>query len=592
MPTKFFRPFGLFILLAALAILVSVAAAPVYAVAVGPGGVGINAGLWLKADAGAFTDAAGTTLAANGQNVQHWHDQWTRNVHVTNTSAGISPNWVSASSTFNFNPSLDFNAGDELASAANVSPFTATGNNSELFIVMNYSSTYADLVGANDSAATAVSGSTRGDWPDWMVFSNAPFMWTYYGNFGGLFGTAPVNNNNQPYLVDYSSTHTSGSNGTMTFTVDGKNGGSGGYNVDLGLYNFVVGENGGDNAIHDGNNAEIVMYNANLTSAQRNQVRSYLAAKYGITLGNNAASVNYTASDGSTIFWTGSGTYQNDVAGIGRDDDSGLDQRVSHSVNSGTQPTLANGATLQTLKPGANTALTADRSFVMWGHNAGAMTLTTDVTAMGANKRMARVWQTQVTGSGAATQLTIQIADSVFTGLYNPKLLISTDSTFGSVTRAPIALTCASGTCTGTFDTFTAGEFFTFGANTAPTNATLTKFGAKAKIGKTGKQVVRVKWETGNEVQVVGFRVWRKGVWNTKPAKEAKTAKENTKAAKGWVQLNAELIAAKHAGEIVGDAYKFTDKKVKAGKTYSYKVEIVLADGTSEWSEVEKVKIK
>ncbi len=121
--------------------------------------------------------------------------------------------------------------------------------------------------------------------------------------------------------------------------------------------------------------------------------------------------------------------------------------------------------------------------------------------------------------------------------------------------------------------------------NNAPTAATLTKFGAKVKTGKTGKQVVRVKWETGSEVDVVGFRVWGKGVWNTKAAKDAKPAK-------GWVQLSAELIAAEHAGEIIGDAYKFTDKKVKAGKTYSYKLEIVMADGTSDWSEIVKVKVQ
>src|SRR5438132_10639554 len=38
----------------------------------GPGGATNSAGMWLKANAGAFTDAGGTMLATNGQNVQHW----------------------------------------------------------------------------------------------------------------------------------------------------------------------------------------------------------------------------------------------------------------------------------------------------------------------------------------------------------------------------------------------------------------------------------------------------------------------------------------------------------------------------------------
>ncbi len=127
------------------------------------------------------------------------------------------------------------------------------------------------------------------------------------------------------------------------------------------------------------------------------------------------------------------------------------------------------------------------------------------------------------------------------------------------------------------------------GGQGAPTNATLTKFGAKGKTGKTGKQVIKVKWETGSELNVVGFKVWRK-TGTTKAAKDAKTAKGES--AKGWQQLNAELIVAQHPGEIVGDKYTYTDKKVKAGKTYFYKLEIVMADGTSEWSDVEEVKVK
>ncbi len=120
----------------------------------------------------------------------------------------------------------------------------------------------------------------------------------------------------------------------------------------------------------------------------------------------------------------------------------------------------------------------------------------------------------------------------------------------------------------------TVTQFSDWAAGTsAPTSATLTKFGAKAKTGKTGKQVVRVKWETGSELQVVGFNLWRK--------------KGNAQ----WIMHNAQLIAAQHAGEIVGGQYKFVDKKVKAGATYFYKLEIVRADGTSEWSEEEKVSV-
>ncbi len=124
-------------------------------------------------------------------------------------------------------------------------------------------------------------------------------------------------------------------------------------------------------------------------------------------------------------------------------------------------------------------------------------------------------------------------------------------------------------------------QFSDWAAGTsAPTSATLTKFNTKYA---SKKNVVRVKWETGSEVNVVGFTVWRR-IGNTKAAKDTKTAK-------GWVQLNEELIAAQHPGEVVGGRYKYADKKVKQGKNYFYKLEIVRADGTSEWSEEEKVSV-
>jgi|GEM_PF-2800609 len=105
----------------------------------------------------------------------------------------------------------------------------------------------------------------------------------------------------------------------------------------------------------------------------------------------------------------------------------------------------------------------------------------------------------------------------------------------------------------------------------APTAATLTKFTAK---WNTRKQVAQVKWETGTELNVLGFNVWRRfGTGD-------------------WRLENKERIAAEHVGEVEGARYTFVDKKVKPGNTYQYKLEVVLANGTSAWSEVKTVKTK
>src|SRR5580692_2641587 len=48
--------------------------------------------LWLKADAGVYSDA-GTTLATNGQTVQQWNDQSGNGRHATQATSGNRPTY-------------------------------------------------------------------------------------------------------------------------------------------------------------------------------------------------------------------------------------------------------------------------------------------------------------------------------------------------------------------------------------------------------------------------------------------------------------------------------------------------------------------
>ena len=81
----------------------------------------------------------------------------------------------------------------------------------------------------------------------------------------------------------------------------------------------------------DGKLSELIIYDGVPTSTEEDQIESYLAVKYGITL----ASTNYLSSDG-TVIWNNSSysSYHYDIAGIGRDDDQGLHQKQSKSINS------------------------------------------------------------------------------------------------------------------------------------------------------------------------------------------------------------------------------------------------------------------
>ncbi len=89
-------------------------------------------------------------------------------------------------------------------------------------------------------------------------------------------------------------------------------------------------------------------------------------------------------------------------------------------------------------------------------------------------------------------------------------------------------------------------------------------------IAQENKNIL--KWQTTSESQIAGFNVFRK---------QGKAQ---------WVQVNAKFKQAKHSGSPQGNKYAFRDKKVKAGKTYRYKIEVKYLDGRSEWTEVVKVK--
>lgn len=108
-----------------------------------------------------------------------------------------------------------------------------------------------------------------------------------------------------------------------------------------------------------------------------------------------------------------------------------------------------------------------------------------------------------------------------------------------------------------------------FAPSGTPTVLGLVDF--KAKL--TPKSNVKVKWETGSELSVLGFNLYRQT------------------AGKKWVRLNTNLIPANNTGKVSGAAYKYADNKVQSGKTYRYKLEVVGTSEPSAWSEVVKVTV-
>ena len=182
-----------------------------------------------------------------------------------------------------------------------------------------------------------------------------------------------------------------------------------------------------------GSIGEVIMFDAALSDADRTKVESYLALKYGFTLGSTTNLINYTASDGTTVYWQSSATYQNDVFGIGTDNGTGLIQTQSNSINSGSgDGTGGNGLgniVLSTATP------LADKQFLLIGNNADD--LFEHIIAPGetapiavGSQRINRNWQVQNTNAVGAVNLSFDTTGLTLAGgstLSNFRLMVDAD---------------------------------------------------------------------------------------------------------------------------------------------------------------------
>lgn len=243
---------------------------------------------------------------------------------------------------------------------------------------------------------------------------------------------------------------------------------------------------------------EIVAYNTALGDQARQRVESYLALKYGITLD---ASVDYLRSGGSDIY-PSTGThagYVHDIAGIGRDDNSGLYQPTSRSQNVGNMITVSNPSNLQ------------NNRFLVWGHNNGDLSEPTDADVGGnIELRLSRVWRVSQTGSSLGT-VSITVDMSWVSGSESAddlRLLVDTDGNFVNATEYAV------GSSSGDLYTFdnvslNTGQYFTIGTvdkyiTTLPVE--LTSFDVTYEA-----PVVVATWETATETNNDFFTLERAG---------------------------------------------------------------------------------
>ena len=82
-----------------------------------------------------------------------------------------------------------------------------------------------------------------------------------------------------------------------------------------------------------------------------------------------------------------------------------------------------------------------------------------------------------------------------------------------------------------------------------------------ARATRTAKGVL-VRWRTGTEADLLGFRVYRSR-------------------GHSWKRLTRSLIVAK--GSVSGASYRFLDRTARRGVAYRYRIKAVNRDGTTSW---------
>ncbi|WP_422361625.1 T9SS type A sorting domain-containing protein [Reichenbachiella sp.] len=371
------------------------------AVSASPGGISSNLALWFKADAG---------ITTAGSNVTSWVDQSptgldldSQNDVPTLTSAALNSNDVVS---FGGNDNI-YNSGtydtENLLSGGSlngqhtfyiVAQHSLTNPAARNSFFSNGSDQFRQGLHTNPRVHIRESGSANNNiTPPGTVNVDEPNIYVIKRTSGGAGGgTLYINGN----TINTYNTDATGVTDDTKIVIGGEN------------------DANGTNA-WVGNIAEVITFAISEDDTDRQKIETYLAIKYGITLGSN-----YIATDGTTIIYDVSNGYSNDIAGIGRDDSELLAQLQSKSENNDAIITMSNAADHE------------DGEYLVWGNDDGATTETATGLPSGVNQMLTRKWSASETGDVQGTQIEFDLTGLTITGstVDDFALIVDVDATF------------------------------------------------------------------------------------------------------------------------------------------------------------------
>ena len=238
------------------------------------------------------------------------------------------------------------------------------------------------------------------------------------------------------------------------------------------------------NTYLDGRMTEVISYSTPRATLDQQKIQSYLAVKNGVTMhasnsntSDDLCDVNYIDTAGNT-FWNyiSNNGYNFDIAGIGRDDNSQLNQKQSKTENLIEDITIGIGNLFDINSNNSNN-FPGDRRFLVWGNNHGTLaaqapvilnlssgitpaTLNTDVSFIS----IGRTWKLVETGGDVPlvkVSLPKSMLNSTISGSGDFLMFISNTPNFDSTAEYRIMKT--NGTNLEASYDFNGTKYITFG---------------------------------------------------------------------------------------------------------------------------------
>jgi hypothetical protein len=465
----------------------------------GPGGIAENISLWLKADDDVY-EASGLDACENGDAVYDWMNSaaGTSITKLSQATATNRPAYYSTNATYlmNYNPIIKFDGVDNylFKNITGSDAFNATNNT-----VMMVQKVIGSVSGTNVwfKWETNQFGDSRfgfennGGYPRFDPFSDAHQV------LGSMYSVY-----NMKKIVTGISTATTGRLMVDGYTESTLNFGSTSLDI-AATADLFIGANP-EPAFPFYTSIELpelVIYKTALTTLGIYKTHSYLAIKYGTTL-----LFDYVSSNNKTIFSIDP-SYNANIYGIGRDDNSALNQKQSKEANDSVRIYISSLVSTNAANTGS---FSSDLSFVIAGDNHGAMHSTAASQSekpSGIYSRIAREWKVSNTNFSGTFGMSFRLAAAAAAAVTasDLRLLVDTDGNFSNATvyaaGAGLGISYAAGivTITGISTTHIANnatKYITIGSanSITPLPITMLYFNAQQEETK-----IKLTWATASE---------------------------------------------------------------------------------------------